>query len=48
LKAFIDSLGGLWFRSKLNGKAAGSDKLYRFAAQSIKFENDQLFSKYVV
>ena len=24
LKAFIDSLGGLWFEGKLNGKAAGA------------------------
>ena len=24
LKAFIDSLGGLWFQGKLNGKAAGA------------------------
>jgi multimeric flavodoxin WrbA len=24
LKAFIDSLGGLWFHGKLNGKAAGA------------------------
>jgi NAD(P)H dehydrogenase (quinone) len=24
LKAFIDSLGGLWFQGKFNGKAAGA------------------------
>jgi NAD(P)H dehydrogenase (quinone) len=25
-KAFIDSLGGLWFQGKLNGKAAGETR----------------------
>ena len=37
LKAFIDSLGGLWFQGKLNGKAAGC--LY-FDSRTARWKRD--------